>query len=184
MKRGIILAGHKGSGKSTASNFLRETNQLNYLALGGYIDEFLREKKIPLNPATKAEYSAKLLQESKNGSIVDYLLPAIESSEDYFLLDSAVDIHDVEVLKQYHPESCLLYIDSPIEIRVRNIISRKRPDDHITLDLIIQDAEKQNDRQLVLKESADIVVMNNASLEKYKRELLQAYEYDTSSFRR
>ncbi len=167
----IMLAGYKGSGKTTICDIFQESHGAKIIRLGGFIDEYVQRIGLELNPENKKKYSEKLLAESPNGSLIHYLFQTIESQQGIVLIDSGISINDFTALKAIDNNATLCYVEAiSDEWRHRKIITRCRADDYFRVEDIKRLEADVNPKISLLRNIADYVIQNQGEMVSLRKE--------------
>ena len=183
MGRIIAIVGMTGSGKSIASDFF-ENIGYKKVYFGGVTMEKLKEANLEITPDNERMMRESLRKEHGMGAYAKILLPRIEeySKEFNVVLDGLYSWDELKILKEKFPNMYTLAIVVDKEYRYDRLSIRDvRPLTNI-------EAEKRDITEIenISKAGpiayADFYILNNGSIEEYKKDLnrinekLESYE--------
>ena len=171
----IGIAGLNGSGKGEAAKILKEQG-FQYFSLSNIIREELIQKDVEINRKKMIEMGNELRKKFTPGVLAERTLNKLEKRNPY-IIDSIRNLGEVVVLRTL-PNFYLVGIRAPLKIRFERIKKRKRDKDAVSLKEFkqiekIDGLSESNMEQQTLKciKKADIIVLNNSSLEALKEKM-------------
>lgn len=173
----IGLTGPNASGKGEASLYI-ESKGFIYHSLS----DILREEAGKLGIEPLRENLIKLGNDlrRKNGPsfLACRVIERLSGKENH-VVDSIRNCAEIEALRKISG-FILIGIDAPVEMRFKRSLKRKRPGDAETLNGFIRKEEEENkaslENQQLKKciEAADIIIINNSTLEEFHRKIDEA----------
>jgi len=177
-----LISGPIASGKGVLTDYLRELNKDSELFV---LSDILRleaeTKNIPITRDTLQTIGNELRLKEGSGVLGARALPFIKSAEHEkksVIIDSIRNPAEVEIIKQNFPEALLIFVEAPLETRLKRAEKRGRIDDRVMENLkeILNKELERNPLGFdlpVLKERADIVVNGELASELMKEKFLE-----------
>lgn len=177
MNKLIAVVGMAGSGKSIATDYLKEQGWTK-IYFGGAVYERMRNKGITITPESQKEYRERLRKKYGMGAVAEILKEDIEKAyqTNDTVLDGLYSWDEYLILKEKFPNIKLICICCDKKIRYDRIANRKdRPFNHD--EIIIRDiSEIENLAKGGPISYADYYIFNNGNLTDYEKRLKQILE--------
>lgn len=169
MNKLIAVVGMAGSGKSIATDYLKDQGW-EKIYFGGAIYERMKEENIEITPASQKEYREKIREKYGMGAVAEILKDKIKQaySQKNTVLDGLYSWDEYLILKEEFGENLkLICVCCDKKIRYERIKNRKeRPFNHE--EIIIRDtSEIENLAKGGPIAFADYYIFNNGNLEEY-----------------
>jgi dephospho-CoA kinase len=164
-KRTVILIGLPGSGKTIGATYLKEFGFVSVSA-GDVIRDLCRKEGLPLTRESLNSYGQQLLDTHGFQYFGEMLLQRARNHE-LIIFEGIRPPEVVQWLKSQRPETIVIYIESPEDIRLRRLVARG--EDKYSNRLAITAAME---RDIVkFKPLADVVIENVGSLNEFHQNL-------------
>jgi dephospho-CoA kinase len=163
VKEIILLAGHKGSGKTTVAEYLVDNYKARRHSLGEIIEQELTLRGQPITPAGKAALGNEMRATSPSGSLLHYCARSIGAEEEISVIDSAFALCDVETFRTLYSGGRLWYVEASRNMRVQRIAKRGRPDDDFTAESLHAFELAQHPEVDALATYADSIITNTGN---------------------
>ena len=174
MNKLIAVVGMAGSGKSIATDYLKE-NGWTKIYFGGAVYDRMRKEGIEITPESQKEYRENLRKQYGMGAVAEILKFDIENAykENNTVLDGLYSWDEYLILKERFPSLKLICIVCDKAIRYERIGKRQdRPFNHD--EIIIRDvSEIENLAKGGPIGYADYYIFNNGNLEEYEKRLIE-----------
>ena len=178
----IGLTGRIAAGKETLTEFLRKKGFV-YLETSKMLAEELEKRGLEVNRWNMQNLGDELRGKDGPGALMKMLLEKTETGKNY-IFDSLRNAGEAEFLRNNAKGFVLIAVDAPQKLRFERILKRNKPSDPKTWEEFLKidnrDFFDENNPmgELVGKcmEVADFIVMNDADLEKSKKEIEDVWE--------
>ena len=177
MNKLIAVVGMAGSGKSIATDYLKEKGWTK-LYFGGVVYDHMKEEGIEITPASQKEYREKIREKYGMAAVAILLKDKIKEAyaKGDTVLDGLYSWDEYLVLKEEFPELKLIGVICDKEIRYERICKRidrpfNREEIHIRDTSEIENLAKGGPISF-----ADYYIFNNGSIEDYEKRLLEILE--------
>ena len=172
MNKLIAVVGMAGSGKSIATDYLKE-NGWTKIYFGGAVYDRMRKEGIEITPESQKEYRENLRKQYGMGAVAEILKFDIENAykENNTVLDGLYSWDEYLILKEKFPNLKLICVCCDKEIRYERIANRiDRPFNHD--EIIRRDlTEIENLAKGGPIAYADYYIFNNGNLDDYEKRL-------------
>ena len=181
-----LLSGPIACGKGAASEKIEEDkgkDNVSVFTLSDILREEVNQRGLPETRDTLATVGEELRDELGEGALAEKIKPHIEENINKGIntvVDSIRKNEEVEVIKNYFSDSCLMYIQTSMETRLDRLKSRARRDD-----MAMEDIQEVLQRELEvydfqeIEERADVRVNGELAKEQMKEmigEKLQEFQ--------
>jgi len=180
----IGLTGPNASGKGEAALYIKSKGFL-YHSLSDILREEAKKRKIePLR-----ENLIKLGNELRGKFGPSYLAVRIKKEllkKEAHIVDSIRNPEEIAELRKLD-SFVLIGVDAPVKLRYERGLRRKRPGDAETLEEFIKKEEKENkeekNNQQLRKclDMADMIIVNDSTLEEFHRKIYEAIEKNSKA---
>lgn len=171
----IGVTGANASGKGEAGIYLKSKG-FKYYSLSDILREEAQLRNIEPSRENLIKLGNKLRGEKGPSVLANLAIKKIEDKNDSIVIDSIRNPFEIEALRKLNGFT-LIGIDASLETRFKRSIERNRQGDPKTLEEFLEKEKKENiaspaNQQLenCLK-SADIVILNNSSLEDFHKKI-------------
>lgn len=172
MNKLIAVVGMAGSGKSIATDYLKE-NGWTKIYFGGAVYDRMRKEGIEITPESQKEYRENLRKQYGMGAVAEILKFDIENAykEKNTVLDGLYSWDEYLILKEKFPNLKLICVCCDKDIRYERIANRiDRPFNHD--EIIRRDlTEIENLAKGGPIAYADYYIFNNGNLDDYEKRL-------------
>ncbi len=172
MNKLIAVVGMAGSGKSIATDYLKE-NGWTKIYFGGAVYDRMRKEGIEITPESQKEYRENLRKQYGMGAVAEILKFDIENAykENNTVLDGLYSWDEYLILKEKFPNLKLICVCCDKDIRYERIANRvDRPFNHD--EIIRRDlTEIENLAKGGPIAYADYYIFNNGNLDDYEKRL-------------
>jgi len=167
----IAFVGLPLSGKSTAAKVAEEM-EIPVVVMGDVIREEVRKRGLELTDGNAGKIASELRQKEGMDAIAKRCIPRIwdaAKKSRIVVVDGIRGIAEVECFKQeFGDDFILIHIDSPIELRFKRALERKRSDDITS----IEELRRRDERELSWNmgkaiEVANFTIENTSGLEDF-----------------
>lgn len=173
MKKLIAVVGMAGSGKSIATDYL-EKKGWTKIYFGGVIYDKMREAGIEITPDSQKKFREEIRKKYGMGAVAYLLLDKIKDAHQLgdCVLDGLYSWDELLILKEkFHDDLKLICVCCDKKLRYERVANRvERPFNHE--EIVIRDtSEIENLAKGGPIAYADYYLLNNGSLEDYKKRL-------------
>ena len=177
MNKLIAVVGMAGSGKSIATDYLKD-NGWTKIYFGGVVYDHMRKEGIEITPESQKEYRENIRKKYGMAAVAVLLEEEIKESikKQHTVLDGLYSWDEYIFLKEKFKELKLICVVCDKQLRYDRIAVRPdRPFNHD--EIIIRDtSEIENLAKGGPIAYADYYIFNNGSLEDYEKRLLEILE--------
>lgn len=127
----MLLAGEKGSGKSTVAKILEEEHGFEVCRLGDYVRFSLSERGLAPTMANELQRMRELKENSER-TVLAHLEAVIYACLDRrgkLAVDAVFDLYDLDFFRRRHLNWRLVFLMCNPQTRLQRIENRKRPSD-------------------------------------------------------
>jgi dCMP deaminase len=178
----IGLTSFIGAGKTTTGDFLVKKGFVFY-SLSDVIREEIRNRGQEITRDRLVEVGNELRKKFGSSVLADRIIAKIEHAPDKdYVIDSIRNPAEIQALKKRN-DFRLVFIDAPVELRFNRIRERQREKDPRTFDDFKRAEDKEmhskdssSQQLLSCKQMADMVIVNDASLNALYKKIDQVVE--------
>jgi dephospho-CoA kinase len=164
-KRAVILIGLPGSGKTIGAAYLKEFGFVSVSA-GDVIRDLCRKEGLPLTRESLSSYGQQLLN-TRGFQYFGEMLLYRACNHEMVIFEGIRPPEVVQWLKSQLPETIVIYIESPEDVRLRRLVARGE-DEHSHK--LVMTAAMERDI-VKFKPLADAVIENTGSLDEFHQNL-------------
>ncbi len=170
----IAFTGLPGSGKSEAVNVAKEMG-IKVVRMGDEIRKEARKMGLELNDKNLGKIADEMRREHGMDIWARRCLPEIKN--DMVIIDGIRNIEEVELFRQHIKNFILIAIHASPNTRYERMMKRGREDDSLSE----EDLKERDERELRwgignVVAMADIVVVNEGSLDEFKEKIKKILE--------
>ncbi|MFH1478749.1 MAG: AAA family ATPase [Candidatus Omnitrophota bacterium] len=177
----IGLTGANASGKGEAADYIRSKGFILY-SLSDILRDECKKKGLKESRENLILLGNELRTKNGPSILAERIIKNIKEGKDY-IIDSIRNPFEIESLRRLD-DFILIGIDAPIELRFERLAKRNRPGDPETLEDLVEKEQKENidnscNQQLdKCLELADIVLINDSTIEVFHRKIDEAISED------
>lgn len=172
----VAFVGYPLSGKSTAAEVAKELG-IPVVTMGDVVREEALKRGLEPNSGNLGKIASELREKEGMDAIAKRCIPRIRSMGRVVFVDGIRGIAEVNTFKKAFEDFALIAIECPIEIRLERAKQRKRSDDVLSVDeLIERDRREESWGLKEAMEVADFTIENKGDLEEFRekvREILR-----------
>jgi uridine kinase len=177
MKTYIGLVGEKGGGKDTFTNILTgllANKTIGHIKSSDLLSETLKIWDLPLTRSNLQEIAILLDQGFGKGTVTHGVYEKMKANpSDVVIFDGIRWKTDAEMIKKF-PNSFLVYITAPLELRYERTKARKEKMDEgvASFEQFIEEEKVATELEIpIIAKGADVVIENNGTLEDFRNSI-------------
>jgi dephospho-CoA kinase len=170
----IAFTGMPGSGKTTATLYLKDHHNFSIVDMGRIVRKTMNDRGIQINNESLRAFSKALREDLGPSATAQLTLPYIKKMHGNIVIDGVRGPEEVEYFKENLKDKkfYLVSISAPDSIRYSRLSDRKRYDDPSTLAGLKERDNKEVEFGILKSmKLADIVIMNTGTEEEFFKNL-------------
>ncbi|MEM2727180.1 MAG: AAA family ATPase [Archaeoglobaceae archaeon] len=167
----IAFVGYPLSGKSTAGEVAKEFG-IPIVTMGDVVREEALKRGLEPNSENLGKIANELRKKEGMDAIAKRCIPKMRALGSFVLVDGIRGIAEVETFKKAFEDFVLIAIECPLEIRFERAKQRKRSDDVLKIeDLLERDKREESWGLKEAIEVADFTIENTGNIEDFKEKI-------------